>query len=105
MGDIKREYNMDEDLKASGYNKQVEKDLEEELRPDDCNSEDENSQNEESQEDESENEEEEQEEEKEEEKPKEIKKEKTSSRLDTWLDSHQNEDDRVDEVVELTAEE
>ena len=49
FSDIKREYNMDEDLKASGYNKQVEKDLEEELRPDECNSEDENSQNEQSQ--------------------------------------------------------
>ena len=33
FSDVKREYNMDEDLKASGYNKQIEKELEEELRP------------------------------------------------------------------------
>ena len=49
FSDVKREYNMDEDLKASGYNKQVEKDLEEELRPDDCDSEDGESENEQSQ--------------------------------------------------------
>ena len=30
---LKREYNMDEDLKASGFNKQMEKDIEKELRP------------------------------------------------------------------------
>jgi len=99
FSDVKREYNMDEDLKASGYNKQVEKDLEEELRPDDCNSEDDDVSENETQEEESENED------KEEEKSEETKKANTSSRLDTWLDSQQTEDDRVDEVVELTAEE
>ena len=30
---VKREHNMDEDLKASGYNKQIEEAIEEELRP------------------------------------------------------------------------
>jgi len=33
FSDVKREYNMDEDLKASGFNKQMEKDIEKELRP------------------------------------------------------------------------
>ena len=33
FSDVKREYNMDEDLKASGYSKMVEEAIEEELRP------------------------------------------------------------------------
>ena len=33
FSDVKKEYSMDEDLKASGFNKQMEQEIEQELRP------------------------------------------------------------------------
>ena len=83
--DVKREYNMDEDLKASGYTKTMEKELEQELRP--INEEEETESNQDDEEEDDDDEKSASEEEEVEEKTEESKKDKkTNVRLDNWLD-------------------
>jgi len=109
--DVKREYNMDEDLKASGYTKTMEKELEQELRPIDEEEEAESNQDDEEEDDDDEKSASEEEEV--EEKTEESKKDKkTNVRLDNWLDGHADdrvaegvEEEEEEQVIELTVEE
>merc|ERR1711962_1106708 len=101
FSDVKREYNMDEDLKASGYSKLIEEAIEEELRPETEGSDDE---------DNTEGEYESNEDEKEIEDKTEVKAPIIdNSRLGQWLKTDDKpevvEEQAVEEFVELTKEE
>jgi len=103
FSDVKREYNMDEDLKASGYSKLIEEAIEEELRPMDETSEGSDAEGSTDEENESEGD-----------KNEEIVEKAPvidNSRLGKWLSTDDKpaaeaeEPEPVEEFVELTKEE